>query len=175
MCVHESDFQIDNWSLSLTRPVPNGLTGLIGWVFTALFPLRSTKVNYLYWQLKWLWPGKRGWGGREEKKIGGIILLPCDFHLPLRFWKWQDAECFCLLINISEHYTGNAPVTLNIGPVRTPRLFLSDMSSSNARWKLKKKKKKEKKLYIKVSRSSSFPREICGRMAGRYGSRSELK
>lgn len=82
---------------------------------------------------------KKGRGG--EKKTGGIILLPCDFHLPLRFWKWQDAECFCLLINISEHYTWNAPVTLNIGPVRTPRLFLSDMSSSNAWWKLEKKKK----------------------------------
>lgn len=56
------------------------------------------------------------------KKSGGIILLPCDFHSPLRSWKWQDAVCFCLLINISEHYTWNAPVTLNIGPVRTPLL-----------------------------------------------------
>lgn len=109
----------------IDRPASNG-----HWVF----PLSSTKVNYLHWQLKWLWPRKKK-GGREEKR-GGIILLPCDSHLPLRFWKWQEAECFCLLINISEHYTWNAPVTLNIGPVRTPRLFLSDMSSTNARWKL---------------------------------------
>lgn len=56
------------------------------------------------------------------KKRGGIILLPCDFHSPLRSWKWQGAVCFCLLINISEHYTWNAPVTLNRGPVRTPLL-----------------------------------------------------
>ncbi len=58
----------------------------------------------------------------KKKERGGIILLPCDFHSPLRSWKWQDAVCFCLLINISEHYTWNAPVTLNIEPVHTPLL-----------------------------------------------------
>lgn len=34
---------------------------------------------------------------------------------------------------------------------------------------------KKKKQYIKVSPSSSFPHEICGRMAGRYRSHYELK
>lgn len=81
-------------------------------------------------------------GGGEKGKKKNRRHHPSSFATSIcscAFRKWQDAECFfCLLINISEHYTWNAPATLNIGPVHTPRLFLSDMSSSNAQWKLKK-------------------------------------
>lgn len=130
---------------------------LISWLSLCLSQ-GSTKVNYLQWQLKWLWP---------KKKRGGIILLPCDFYSPLRSWKWQDAVCFCLLINISVHYTWNAPVTLNTGPVRTPLL------SSLVIWHQVMRSESWK---TSASRPPpSLPNEICERIAGSHWSLYKIK
>lgn len=107
---------IDNWFYWLT------------WIYSHLFSLhvfrwtrfRTEKVNYPHWQLNWVEPEFF-----FKKQRGGIILLLCDFHSPPCSRKWQDALRFCLRIHISEHYTWNAPVTLNIGSMLTTLLSSS--------------------------------------------------
>lgn len=106
---------------------------------------------------------------KSERERGGIILLPCDFHSPLRSWKWQDAVCFCLLINISEHYTWNAPVTLNIGPVRTSLL------SSLVIWHQVMRIESWKAVHQAPPPPFRFPNKICERIAGRCWSLYKIK
>lgn len=68
---------------------------------------------------------------KEREEASSLFLATSTHRCALQS---DRAPCFiylfsCLLINISEHYAWDAPVTLNMGGLST---FFSDKSSSNA-------------------------------------------
>lgn len=130
----DRDIYIYNWLIDWSNLYLLSLSctqWLISWLSLCLSQ-GSTKVNYLHWQLKWLRPGKKK-KKKERRHHPSSLWLPFSsafpkvtgrsvFLLTHQYFRALHMECSSDFEYRARAYTSS--------------LFLSDMTSSNAQWKL---------------------------------------